>query len=315
MKFSEWINEEIKRTQEFKKYIVQGNSFKPVGNIKTINELDSGIYSLKNTMDGVEFEVHDIKTDKLLRFEDERYTAVMNEIADFWKLKEDFSKMGFNHKRGMLLYGTPGSGKTCLLKLVIEDSVKQGNVVLIAKNPNTLVTGLKQLKEIESNRKVLVILEDVDEIVRYNEHAILELFDGPEQVSNVLFLCTTNYPERLPQRIMRENRLDRKIEIGNPPLEGRLAYLNIKLKEHEDDNVIQKLAEKTKGFSFAQLREFLVSTYCMKQDIDTVINRIRKGYENHNISEAELDKKLNAILSEKPKPSSIKNDLINEMSM
>lgn len=284
-----------KRKQIFTQFIVRDNHFSPMGEITTQPTLDSGIYDIESTMQGIIFEVHDLKTDEILRFEDSRYNQVLEEISNFWSLKDDFNKMGFTHKRGVLLYGSPGCGKSCLLKLVMEDTVNKGDVVFIAKSSGTLVKGLTQFREVEPERKVLVIIEDIDELIRYNERPILELFDGDSQTDNVLFLGTTNYIERLPARIIRAGRFDRTIEVKNPPLQGRLAYLKHKLSMNEKDEKIAELAKKTENFSFAQLRELLVSTYCLKQPLEEVLRRIRYKLEENFITEEELDKRLSKM--------------------
>lgn len=279
-----------KRKRIFQKYMVSGNSFKPVGEVVTEKTIPSGVYKIVRDISGILFEIHDVNTDEILRFEDVRYNKILKEIDNFWNLKEDFKKYGFSHKRGVLLYGDPGSGKSALLKLAMEDAVNSGHVVLItSKDPHSLVEGLKSLREVESERKILVIMEDIDEIIRYNEHAILELFDGDSQMDNVLFLATTNYIDRLPPRILRASRFDRKIQIGNPPADGRYAYLRTKLKEHVDGEKIHDLVEKTKGFTFAQLKEFVVSCFCLKNDEDEVVERIKNNLEGYSIHEGYLN--------------------------
>jgi len=278
MDFIKYLTEG-KRKQIFKKYIVKDNTFQPVGEVVTEPTIPPGIYQIGRNMQGIFFEQHDMNTDEILRFEDSRYNKILEEIDKFWGLKDDYKGLGFTHKRGVLLYGVPGSGKSCLLKLAMEDSIKKGNVVLIAKEGRLLTDSLGLIKDIEKDRKILCVMEDIDEIVRYGEHSILELFDGENQMDNVLFLGTTNYIEKLPARILRPSRFDRKIEIDNPPVNGRIAYLESKLKGQKTTKEIKALAEKTDGFSFAQLRELLVGAFCLKQDVDEVIGRLKGGLE------------------------------------
>ena len=179
----------------------------------------------------------------------------------------------------MLLYGTPGTGKTCVLKLVMEDVTKNGDVIFLAKSAGIVNKAMEEFREVEPDRKVLVVLEDIDEMVKYDERSLLELLDGPEQKDKVLYLATTNYIDRLPPRMLRPGRFDRKLEIGVPPKEGRFAYLSNKLSEKESNEVIDELVKETNGFSFGQLREFLVATYCLKQNRNEVITRIRANIE------------------------------------
>lgn len=290
---------EAKRKQIYKKYIVRDNTFQPVGEVVTIKEVPAGIYKIGRNMQGLYFEQHDLNTDKILRFEDSRYNEILREIDKFWGLKENYKNMGFTHKRGILLYGVPGSGKSCLLKIAMEDSVKNDNIVLIAKSGSMLAEGLTQIKDIEKKRKVLAIIEDIDEIVRYNEHSILELFDGENQMDNILFLATTNYINRLPARILRASRFDRKIEIENPPYNGRYAYLENKLKGQKNEMELKVLAEKTNGFSFGQLREFIVAAYCLKQNEDQVISRLRANLETSLIEGFNFKKYKDTICESK----------------
>jgi len=287
------------RKKHLTQFLVSGNVYSPMGDVDTVSTLEAGIYDIKYKGGSYVYEVHELKTDEILRFEDERYNTVLNEISHFWTLKKSFDEMGFTHKRGVLLFGVPGSGKSCLTKLVMEDTVNKGDIVFIAKDSSGLVTGLEHFREVEPERKCLVVIEDIDELVRYHERPILELFDGDSQMDNLVILATTNYPDRLPPRVLRAGRFDRKIEIKNPPKAGRLAYLKHKLAIHEDESKIDELAEKTKGFSFGQLREFLVSTYCLGQDVDLAIKRITVNMEESALSEAELDEQLRTVFEVK----------------
>lgn len=268
-----------KRKKIYTQYRVSDNVFYPMGSIKTQERLDPGIYNLKSSMSGIYFEVHNLNTDEIIRFDDARHKEVLEEIQKFWTLKDNFSNMGFSHKRGILLYGDPGTGKSALTRLVMEDMVNSGDVIFICDEAYTLKSGLQKFREVEKERQVVCIIEDIDGLLRYGEKSILELFDGDYQCDNVLFLATTNYVDKIPPRVLRTGRFDRKLEISNPPKEGRLAYLRHKLATYEDSSRLGEIADKTDGFSFAQLREYLVAVYCLQQDETKVIDRIKKGLE------------------------------------
>jgi len=127
----------------------------------------------------------------------------------------------------------------------------------------------------------------------------LELFDGDDQQGNICYVATTNYIDKLPPRILRSGRFDAKMEVKNPPLAGRLAYLESKLGVNEDEEVIEALADATDGFSFGDMRELLVSVYCFEQDKDEVISRIKNGgmYESDSTSR-KFQTKYNIPLTE-----------------
>lgn len=266
---------------EMRRYLTQytssGGVFQPVS--ETQMKLPPGVYKVGQNMQGIYYQRYYLNTDKLLKFKDERYEKVLKEVDDFWKKKRIYHEMGYTHKRGILLHGVPGAGKSCLLKLVMEDSVKRDNVVFIceAEKANTLITGVRSFHEVEPERPILVILEDLDEGLRYCEKTLLNLFDGDAQIDGVLYLATTNHLESFSPRMIRPGRFDRRVLIGLPPEEGRFAYLTHKLGVVEDSKDIRKIAGKTEGFSFADLRELVVSVYCLEGDIEEVIQRLKKG--------------------------------------
>ena len=265
---------EAKRKRILTQYTSGGNSHTTVTD--TQSALDAGVYTFNRTMRGVSIDVVETKSDKLLRFPDPIHEDIIQEIKDFWEKREKAAEMGFTHKRGILMYGPPGSGKTCITKLVVEDAIKKDHVVFLAKDMGILSQGLKEFREVEPDRNALVLMEDVDDLVRYGSNTFLELLSGDSQVDNIMYLATTNYIERLPERALRPDRFDRKIEVPHPPAAGRKAFLKQKLGlvEAGKDIDVDSLVEKTKGFSFAHLKELLISHIVHGYDLDKTIERL-----------------------------------------
>lgn len=253
---------------------------------RTAPSLPPGVYVVQSMMDGVHFCPTNMKSDDLLRFEDPTHSTIISEIDDFWSRKEKYSKMGFLHNRALLMYGPPGSGKSCISKIVIDDVVKRGNIVINTTNLYDLVGGLKALREIESDRQILVLMEDLDGLG--GEAKLLSLLDGEDTVDNIMYLATTNYIERLPPRVLRPGRFDRKILVESPPRAGRVAYLQNKLG---NSPLINQLADATDGFSFAHMRELLVGIFCLEQNIDTVLKRLHSA-DPENLGESFSDNQL-----------------------
>jgi ATP-dependent 26S proteasome regulatory subunit len=100
--------------------------------------------------------------------------------------------------------------------------------------------------------------------------------DGTDTADNIIYLATTNYPERLSPRILRPGRFDRKIEVPYPPDAGREAYLKLKLQDEDvSPEQLQKLVKATKGFSFGHMRELVSSVWCLGQPLKDVLNRLK----------------------------------------
>jgi len=144
-----------------------------------------------------------IKNQELMIFPDSRSKIVINEIKSFWGKEKKFREYGISYKRGILLWGPAGSGKSCTLQLVTQDVVERGGVCLNFDSPNLFKIGMRLLRKIQKDTPVVVLMEDIESILRsYNESEILNILDGIEDMDKVLFLATTNYPEELGSRII-----------------------------------------------------------------------------------------------------------------
>jgi hypothetical protein len=261
---------------DYIQYIQQENTFKPVGVITIVPKLEPCAYNVGTDQNGLPIFVKtESRTDELYMFESSAMHKVVTEIDHFWTLKDNFSKLGYMHNRGILMYGPPGTGKSSVIQQVAESMVKSGDVLLFARGVYGLQESLKAMRQVEPTRRALVVLEDLDEYVGHQERDLLQLLDGQNQVDNVLYLGTTNYLERFPARLLRPGRFDKKILIPFPPVEGRLVYLQKKLEGVETPERIKQIAEKTQGFSFGHLRELVISGWAFKEDIDETIARLR----------------------------------------
>lgn len=269
------------RKVELVQYVDRGNDLTPAGRITLAPKLHAGVYEIFSSMDsGYYFSKQAMNTDSLLKFEDPIHTEILGEMDNFWKHKEKYEKKGFLHNRAVLMFGPPGSGKSCLIKLAVSDLINRGDVVFTGKNIYNLNGGLKTFREIEPERRCMAVLEDVDEM---GEHQLLQLLDGTDTADNILYLATTNYVNRLPPRVLRPGRFDRKIEVPYPPAAGRRAYLESKLK---DENIppekMNKLVKATEGFSFGHLREFVAGVFIIGQPMQTVLKRLRGDGLEHS---------------------------------
>lgn len=271
-------NEENKMKQMGRacQYAINGPGFTPTS--KTIQALRPDIYKVTVINQALTFLPQRVITDKLLRLPDSRSDDVIKEIERFWTLRDKFEQHGFSHKRGFLLWGPPGSGKTCTVSIVSNDLVQAGGVVILGNevNPAALSSMLTMFRQIETKRRVVVILEDIDTIVhRFGESEVLSLLDGEDSIDGVVFIATTNYPEKLDGRIVnRPSRFDRIVKIGTPNFEARLMYLksrNLELPDLE----LEEWADATEGFSIAHLKELIIGIVCLGGTMKDEVHRLK----------------------------------------
>jgi hypothetical protein len=241
---------------------------------ETTNTLPPGAYHLNNIPNiGLQLSRHALTTDNLMRLPDSTSDVVISEIERFWKLKEKFKQFGFVHKRGFLLWGPPGSGKTCTIAFVVQQTIVSGGLVFLGDHPGLLSTAMRALRHVEPDRKLVVVLEDIDTLIqRHGEAEILAILDGESSIDNVMFLATTNYPEKLDGRVVnRPSRFDRIVKIGTPSPEARKMYLESRGVKTDLD----KWVELTKDFSIAHIKELIVSVCCFGEDLVAVATRLR----------------------------------------
>lgn len=251
-------------------------SYYPAGNVA--KQLPPGYYALKSSMMGLYFERKEPKTEKLLRFPDSTTDAVIEEIESFWGKENKFRESEIPYKRGMCLYGPPGSGKTCTIRLVIENLTKEhdGLVIDFPDYVGLFKEGYEALRQIHPDMPLVVLMEDLDAILRRSsESEIMNLLDGVFNIDRTIFLATTNYPEKLGSRILnRPSRFDKKIFVGMPSAEAREMYLRSKLID-EDDDTINRWVEDTNGMSIAHLKELFVANKILGDPYESAIKTLK----------------------------------------
>lgn len=219
-----------------------------------------------------------ILTDTLIDLGDSNSARVVSGIKNFWTKGKRYAEKGLVYKRGVLLWGPAGSGKTATLAMLVESLIDMGGIVLLVQNPAFATKALPILRHIEPDRPLIVVLEDIEEIINnYGEHELLALLDGEHQTDNVVNLATTNYPENLGARIVnRPSRFDEVWKIGMPSSDARHAYLVHILGEDVTKYPVASWVRKTEGMSIAHLKELVVAVTCLDQDQESVIERLSK---------------------------------------
>lgn len=215
-------------------WAVSGEAYFPCE--KTDTHLPPGQYTIEFSQQrGIYFKKSRVILDGLITLPDADSDKVIKHIEKFWSRKSIYKEMDVLHKRGVLLWGPPGSGKTTTVQQLSKNIVDSGGISIYVKDPEISAQGLDILRTIEPTRPIVVMMEDIDAMTggrHDSESQLLALLDGEMQIENVVFVATTNYPERLDKRLVnRPSRFDVVHKIDMPSAEARRCYLQHRAPE------------------------------------------------------------------------------------
>lgn len=266
-----------------------GNSYFPVNSV--VSTVPPGAYRCCMSNTGPYLDRMNINIDHLLALPDSNVEMLLNEFNQFWTLRESFAERGFTFKRGMLMWGPPGSGKTSGVWQMTQRLVRDHKgVVVFIENPHVAIMCLNVLQRIEPDRPIVTVMEDIDSIInQYGDHQLLALLDGEFQINNVVHVATTNYPHLLDRRFVdRPSRFDTIMKVGMPSPEARRLYF--KTKEPKlSVATLERWVEQSQDYSIAHLREVCIAVQCFKQDEKAVFNRINKMREIDSFENLDQD--------------------------
>ena len=280
------LNKEIELQEEPKGYYKEWveyrpNEFIPSALVSKTFFLPAGSYSITWDYNNnwPVFVKRPVKLDELLMLPNPIFTSVLEDIQYFWSNKQKFLNYKFAYKRGILLYGPPGCGKTSLISLLSEDIINRGGIVIGINDVHDLQIYTdsvgKIFRNIQPNTPILVVMEDLDGLasVREAETMLLNVLDGTYQLSNVVYLACTNFPEKLQDRILnRPSRFDKRYLIDLPTSEVRKFYLERKIHATDLAEInLDEIVEQTDGLSLAHLGEFVKSAFIFKKSIEDSI--------------------------------------------
>jgi transitional endoplasmic reticulum ATPase len=207
--------------------------------------------------------------------------SFQKDVFGFYDSERLYKELGIPWKRGLIMYGPPGNGKTITLKAVMKTCDAKGYTPLYVKSFQSFAGDEYSMRVVFSKARqsapCVLILEDLDSLITdRNRSFFLNELDGLETNDGILVLATTNHFDRLdPGLSSRPSRFDRKYLFDDPDQEERTLYAvywQKKLKNNHSiefpDTLVDEIAEATEQFSFAYLKEAFVSALVILAGLD-----------------------------------------------
>lgn len=258
-----------------------GRLFEAVKRVEA--KLPPGVYTFVRSDHGDFFKPQAFPTDDVIRLPDLPCDLILDQVKDFWTKSELYTRHGLIHKRGILLYGLPGCGKTSIIRLLCDDIIATGGVVFSIGDFEIAEDFVSAFRSVEPGTPIMTLMEDIEGLFDGEKgpsqiKSALSFLDGQGQASNIVHVATTNMPEKIADRfIKRPGRFDLVVGIHTPTLAARVAYLRHAFKD-VDDAVIAEVAEKTDGMGISYLRE-IVAAHILGIPLDETIERSRANLE------------------------------------
>lgn len=249
---------------------------------------------------------------KRVTFEDvagiEEVKEELVEIVDFLKHPKRYMELGARIPKGVLLFGSPGTGKTLLARAVAGEA----GVPFFSISGSDFVemfvgVGASRVRDLfeqaKKNAPCIVFIDEIDAVGRQRGAGYGGGHDEREQTLNqllvemdgfgvnegIIIIAATNRPDVLDPALLRPGRFDRQVVIDKPDLKGRLAIFKVhsKGKPLDDDVELETLAKRTPGFTGADIANLMNEAALLAarrrrkkvnhEDIEDAIDRVMAG--------------------------------------
>ena len=249
----------------------------------------------------------------------------LEEIVDFLKAPEKYTKVGARIPKGVLLEGPPGTGKTLLAKAVAGEA----KVPFFSISGSDFVemfvgVGASRVRDLfadaKKNAPCIVFIDEIDAVARRRGTGMGGGHDEREQTLNqllvemdgfgvnegIIVMAATNRVDILDPAILRPGRFDRKVAVGTPDVGGRREILAVHAKNKPlgDDVDLDQIAQTTAGFTGADLENLLNEAaikaakenraYMTQEDIRSCFVKVGIGTEKKSRIISDKEKKITA---------------------
>jgi len=251
--------------------------------------------------------------------------AELEEIVDFLKDPQKFTRLGGKIPKGCLLVGPPGTGKTLLARAIAGEA----NVPFFTISGSDFVemfvgVGASRVRDMfeqaKKNAPCIVFIDEIDAVGRHRgaglgggnderEQTLNQLLvemDGFESNEGVILIAATNRPDVLDPALLRPGRFDRQVTVPNPDVGGREKILKVHIRKVPlaPDVEPRTVARGTPGFSGADLAN-LVNEAALRaarvgkrlvtmSDFEFAKDKVLMGTERRSMAMTDDEKKLTA---------------------
>ncbi len=250
----------------------------------------------------------------------------LQEVVDFLRDPEKYTKIGARIPHGLLLVGPPGTGKTLLARAVAGEA----DVQFLSISGSDFVemyvgVGASRVRDLFEQAKrmapAIIFIDEIDAVGRkrgsglgggHDEkeqtlNQLLVEMDGFGRTEGVIVLAATNRPDILDPALLRPGRFDRQIHVGRPDVKGREAILKVhaKGKKLDDSVCLKTIARSTAGFTGADLSNLLNEAAIMAarddrpvltmEDLNEALMKITAGPAKKSRVQTRRDLKVTAI--------------------
>ena len=249
----------------------------------------------------------------------------LEEVVEFLKDPQKFSRLGGKIPRGALLVGPPGTGKTLLARAIAGEA----NVPFFSISGSDFVemfvgVGASRVRDMfdqgKKNAPCIIFIDEIDAVGRHRgaglgggnderEQTLNQLLvemDGFEANAGVIIVAATNRPDVLDPALLRPGRFDRQVTVSNPDILGRDKILKVHIKKIKvspkfDSRII---ARGTPGFSGADLANLVNEAALMAarknkrmvtlEDFEYAKDKVMLGAERRSMVMTQQDKEITA---------------------
>lgn len=249
----------------------------------------------------------------------------LEEIIAFLKAPKKFTQLGGAIPKGVLLIGSPGTGKTLLARAVAGEA----GVPFFSISGSDFVemfvgVGASRVRDLfdqgKKNAPCLIFIDEIDAVGRHRgagmggghderEQTLNQLLvemDGFEGTEGVILIAATNRPDVLDPALLRPGRFDRRVIVNKPDIKGRQKILKVhtgKVPMSKEVDLLT-LAKGTPGFSGADLRNLVNEAALLAarhgknivdmDDLERAKDKVLMGSERRSMTISDEDKKITA---------------------